>query len=146
MAAAASSTYNMHFDRKITNLIVADNNFHILFKSNENDPFRVTVMSLLEDGGLIDNNHFIHDMWQHNWDANEAGMNATIQHWIQHVANKKANNARRVNRIKKEQETRIKKEQETRIKNAAGPKKDGGSRKKRATRKRRATKSRKLRR
>ena len=138
MAAAASSTYNMSFERKITNLIAADNNFYILFTSNENDPFRVTVMSLLDDGGLIDNNEFIHDMWQHNWDANEARMNEIIQHWIQHVANKKANNARRVNRIKKEQEQRIKK--------AAGSKKDGGSRKKRATRKRRATKSRKLRR
>ena len=144
MAAAASSTYNMSFERKLTNLIVADNNFHILFKSNENDPFRVTVMSLLEDGGLIDNNDFIRDMWQHNWDANEAGMHETIQLWIQHVANKKANNARRVNRIKKEQENRIKKAAGPR--NAAGPKNDGGSRKKRATRKRRATKSRKLRR
>jgi hypothetical protein len=124
----------MPFHQKIIYLQLTDANFHKLFKSNENDPFRITVMSLLEDGGLIDNNDFITDMWKHNWDANEAGMNETIQFWKQYVENKKAEQAKRIKNIQE------------RIKKAAAGPRNGGRYKKRTMRKHHATKSRKHRR
>lgn len=47
------------------------------------DPFRMRVMSLLEDGGLIDNNQFISEMKRYDWSENESGMNETIKFWIE---------------------------------------------------------------